>query len=729
MCEDEVAELIAQGQHALWSSGDLRTARAWFERAWTRADQQERPEAKAVAALGLGGLWVREHREDAAWAKVLARQQQAVQQPGLPPELTAALRVRIAAELDFAEGGSARILEALDQARRDGDPEVLAFALSLAHHCLLGPEHAGHRVRLAEELLRAAAHSSRAGDTLAGMLWLTVDQFLAGAPHAERSFTRLREAIKQHDHQAFGFVAAAVEVMLTIRDGRLDRAEELARECAALGERCGDADAATWYRGQLLTIRWFQGRVPELLPSLKEEVNSSALGPLDDSLLSALAVAATAAGDDLVAAGAVARLGRGDLDALPTSSVWLVTLYGAAEAAAQLQDRPLAQKVYRLLEPHRDLPATASLAITCFGSVRQALGLAALTTGDAPAAIDHLRHAVQDNLALGHWPAHCLSLHRLASTLLLHGTAPERAEAAALLIAAQREAARFGMVLPTHPFPAAGSATERPAPAGVGVQVGLLGPVEIVVNGSALPVPGERRRTVLAVLALHAGELVGADRLIDIVWGDDVPRTAANTLQSHISFLRRTLAGAAPIVSHSRGYQLDIAKDAVDVVLAEQLIGAEEALDPSAATVGRLTRALALWRGKALEGVQEHPWLDDQAQRLRQLRLRGEKRLAQAHLLLRQPAQAVTLLTSARREHPLDEQLHEFLMLALYRQGLPSQALRVFAELRTALREELGASPSAPLRDLHTAILRQDAALDPPFQVDISSVPAPSGRV
>lgn len=67
MCEDEVAELIAQGRYALWSSGDFRTARAWFERAWTRADQQDQPEAKAAAALGLGGLWVREHREDAAW--------------------------------------------------------------------------------------------------------------------------------------------------------------------------------------------------------------------------------------------------------------------------------------------------------------------------------------------------------------------------------------------------------------------------------------------------------------------------------------------------------------------------------------------------------------------------------------------------------------------------------------------------------------------------------------
>jgi DNA-binding SARP family transcriptional activator len=712
VCEDEVAGLIAQGQYALWSTGDLRTARAWFERAWTRADQQDRPEARAAAALGLGGLWVREHREDAAWANVLARQQRALEQPDLPPGLSAALKVRIAAELDFAEGAHARILGALEQARRTGDPDLLAFALSLAHHCLLGPEHAEQRVRLAEELLRTAAHSSRPSDALAGMLWLTVDQFLAGNPHAERSFTRLREAIRQQDHQAFGFVAAAVEVMLTIRDGRLERAEELARECAVLGERCGDADAATWYRGQLLTIRWFQGRVQELLPSLKEEVNSSALGPLDDSLLGALAVAATAAGDDLVAAGAVARLGRGDLDALPTSSVWLVTLYGAAEAAAQLQDVPLARKVHQLLAPHRDLPATASLAITCFGSVRQALGLAALTMGDAPAAIDHLRHAVQDNLALGHWPAHCLSLHRLATTLLLHGTAPERAEAAALLSTAEREATRFGMILPTHPFPAAGPSPSGPDP--TEVRVGLLGPVEVAVNGAALSVPGERRRTVLAVLALHAGELVSAERLIDIVWGEEVPRTAANTLQSHISFLRRTLGASVPIVSHSRGYLLDIAREAVDVVLAEHLIGAEEALTPSAGTVGRLTRALSLWRGKPLDGVQEHPWVDDQAQRLRQLRLRGEKRLAQAHLLLRQPAQAVTLLTSARRENPLDEQLHQFLMLALYRQGLPSQALRIFEDLRAVLRDELGASPSGPLRELHTAILRQDAALDLP---------------
>ncbi|GLY28755.1 BTAD domain-containing putative transcriptional regulator [Kineosporia sp. NBRC 101731] len=664
-----------------------------------------------------------EYREDALRARVLARQEWCARHPETPADLALALRARVAAELDYQDGTHARILAVLEKVREVGDPEILATVLSLAHHCLLGPQHGDLRTRLAEELLLTAGRSDRPGDALAGMLWLTVDQYLGGDPHAGRSLARLREALKQHDHQAFGYAAAAIEVMLAIREGQLDRAEVMAAECAALGERCGDADASGWYRGQLITIRWFQGRLGELLPVLRAEVDSYALGAQDDSLFSALAVSAVAAGDDLVAAGAVARLGGPGLgscglSAVPASSAWLVTVNGAAEAAFRLQDRELASTVYRLLIPHQDLPVCGSLAITCFGSAHQALGLAALTVGGVPAGIYHLRRAVQGNLALGHWPAHCLSLHRLGHALLRYGNSQERREASDLLAAAEREAARLGMILPTQPTPMSAPA-RNPEPATTStmnsmseqVRIRLLGTAGIVVNGEVQVIPGRRRRTVLSVLALNAGELVGADRLVDIVWGEKVPRTAANTLQSHVSYLRRVLGPAARIISQSQGYVLDLPRTAVDAGLAEHLIRAQGDGPPTAAGVRPLTEALALWHGEPLGDVESHPWFEVQAQHLGQLRLRGTKMLARAHLLTRQNTRAVDLLTPAVREHPLDEQLYELLMLAHHRQGLSGQALAVFENARATLGSELGADPSGPLRELHIAILRQDPGL------------------
>ena len=98
------------------------------------------------------------------------------------------------------------------------------------------------------------------------------------------------------------------------------------------------------------------------------------------------------------------------------------------------------------------------------------------------------------------------------------------------------------------------------------MQVRLLGPVDLVRHGVARPVPGSRRQALLAVLALHCGEVVNAGRLIDMVW-EEAARPAGNTLQTHLSYLRRALE--VPIVSRATGYVLDLAEDGTDVVAAE----------------------------------------------------------------------------------------------------------------------------------------------------------------
>ena len=725
--------LIRHGNDALHEVGDLRAARSWFEQAHRAADRAGDADAMATAALGIGGLWVHEHREAAAWAQAMSWQRRSLTVPNLSSGLAARLRARVAAEEDYRAGRHAEVLNVLQDARSRDDPQTLAMTLSLAHHCVLGPEHGRVRAALAEELLLTAARTERRIDRLMGMLWRTVDEFLDGDPHAERSLGQLRDALRAGGHLAVEFVVQAVTVMLKIRAGDLVQAEALAAECAARGDVCGDADAAGWYRGQLLAIRWFQGRVGELLPILTEQVHSSSLGALDDSLVAALAVAAATQGDHLCAAGALVRLGRGDLRRVPSSSSWLVTICAAVEAAALLGDVDTAATAYDLLRPFARLPVMVSLAIACLGSVEHTLGVAALTMGDPDRAVAHLRRAVRENLALGHWPAHCLSRHRLAHALSERGGPQDLDDARRETATAEREAARLSMVLPPPDALAArapraeqpGTATTRPAPwtgdgqrtarsADADVQIRLLGPVDITLAGTVYAVPGVRRRTVLAVLALHAGEVVSTDRLVDIVWGERAPRTAATTLQSHVSFLRRVIGARAAILTRSGGYLLDLGAQATDVAAAERLIrSGTQCTDPIDA-IRYLQEALALWRGPPLRDIAGPAWTHDQAQHLSHLRLTAHKALAQARLALGQHAQLAAELDPLTREHPLDEQIHEHLMLALYRDGLQSEALVLYGRLRSALRDGLGIDPSRPLRDLHTAILRQDEALNQP---------------
>ncbi|MET7419611.1 AAA family ATPase [Dactylosporangium sp. NPDC005555] len=401
--------VLARAVAALHDDGDLRTARTLFEQAW-----QESP-GDPQAALGLAGLWVHERRDAAAAALLEHRLARALTTATGPAAIR--LRARIAAEAGYSDGTPDAVLAVLDEARAAGDPVALAETLSLAHHCVLDPAHAGVRHRLARELLGVAAGTGRRGDLLMGMLWHTADLFLAGDLLAERRLTALTDALAERDHLAVGYVAAAMRVMLSIRAGRLEHAEWLAASCADRGRDAGDEDTDGWHGGQLMAIRWFQGRITELLPMFGDLAHAATLSAIDRSPLAGLAVAAAAAGDRARAAAVLARI-RGDgLATLPRGSSWLVTLYGVVEAAHLLGDDALAAEAAALLAPHARLPMTASLAVACFGSAEHALGVAALTTGDLDAAVAHFRAALRDNRTLGHRPAALHSRRRLAESL------------------------------------------------------------------------------------------------------------------------------------------------------------------------------------------------------------------------------------------------------------------------------------------------------------------------
>ncbi|ADJ46549.1 hypothetical protein AMES_4724 [Amycolatopsis mediterranei S699] len=443
---EDTESLLAKGAQALHVDGDLRAAREFFDTAYRRAEEDDQAEAMAAAVVGLSGLWVQEQRTAAGVEVLLARLRRTLTR--CRPGSLAALRVRVrlAGEHDYPIGAHEGMVRMLGEARRSDDPVACAEALSLAHHCVLGPEHGALRRDLAAELLGQSSRSGRRGDLLMGLLWQVADLFLAGDPHAERRLGCLRRELARRDHLAVRFVASAFEVMLAIRAGRFAEAEALASACAARGTAAGDVDATGWFGAQLMAIRWYQGRLPELAALIDEVARSDTLSPNDNSFFAALAVASALAGDFRAAAGAVAKLG--DLDDLPRSSIWLVTVSSAAEAAFLLGDTDLAATTYRLLRPFAGLPVMASLGVACFGSAHHPLGVAALTTGDLDAAVAHFRAAVERNLAIGHWPAVVLSRLRYAQALTLRALPSDVLLARQHHDAALEEAAAMGMAVP-----------------------------------------------------------------------------------------------------------------------------------------------------------------------------------------------------------------------------------------------------------------------------------------
>ncbi|HEX9624253.1 MAG TPA: hypothetical protein VF979_07745 [Streptosporangiaceae bacterium] len=338
----------------------------------------------------------------------------------------------------------------LGEARAAGDPVARAEALSLAHDCLLGPGQGRLRRELATELIGESFRTGRRSDLLVGLLWRTADLFADGDPHAQRQLEELRQELAREDHRGVGFVFAAMDVMLAIRSGDLERAERLAQACARRGEAMGAPQTAAWHAAHLLTIRWYQGRLGEVLPTLSGIVHSPVLSVIDNSMSAVLAVALAEAGDHRAAASALATVCGRDLLELPRSSSWLVTMHSVVEAAHLLRDANTAGRAYDLLLPYADLPMVASLGVTCLGSVHHALGVACLTTGDLDRAVTQLRTAITRNLALAHWPAVVSSRRRLAQALTARAR-PSDALDASRELAAAAEAAAVGLPVPQTP--------------------------------------------------------------------------------------------------------------------------------------------------------------------------------------------------------------------------------------------------------------------------------------
>ncbi|MER6074414.1 BTAD domain-containing putative transcriptional regulator [Streptomyces sp. NPDC001817] len=231
----------------------------------------------------------------------------------------------------------------------------------------------------------------------------------------------------------------------------------------------------------------------------------------------------------------------------------------------------------------------------------------------------------------------------------------------------------------------------------------ILGPMEArTAEGEPLELGGARLRLVLALLLEDVGKVVSTERLIDEVYGDEPPASAANALQSQISRLRRRLGVTIESLPH--GYRLDVDPDAIDAHRFERLARqGHEALSQGdhRRAAALLREALGLWRGPAQTQA---------AARLEELRLAAQEDRIEADLVLGESDALVPELRQLVETYPLRERLSGLLMRALHASGRRAEALTVYEHTRTTLVEELGTDPSAELSRIHQELLRSDGA-------------------
>ncbi|HEY7621757.1 MAG TPA: BTAD domain-containing putative transcriptional regulator, partial [Solirubrobacteraceae bacterium] len=243
------------------------------------------------------------------------------------------------------------------------------------------------------------------------------------------------------------------------------------------------------------------------------------------------------------------------------------------------------------------------------------------------------------------------------------------------------------------------------------MQISVLGPVEVTADGHPVVIRKGKPRALLAVLALNEGSTVSNDRLVEALWGEDPPPTAAKMVQLYVSQVRKALAesgDAAQIVTHGRGYELRLAGGAVDALRFEALVADDLPRE-----------ALALWRGAPLADVAGEPFADTEIRRLEQLHVTALENAIDHDLAAGRHREVLAELEALVAREPLRERLQGQRMLALYRSGHQAQALQAYRDARAALVEQIGVEPGPELRALQEAILRQDPELDPPgFQAD-----------
>jgi predicted alpha/beta hydrolase family esterase len=335
------------------------------------------------------------------------------------------------------------VRQAVDAVRALDQPAATAEALSLLHHLLLAPHDRTEREQVVRELVGVSAQTGSPQHVLKALLWSTADALLTGDRDAPRLLARLRVRADELDHAVFRYVVRVIDIMLLLRAGNIAESEALLDGVHAQGSDAGEVDATTWYAGQLLAVRWLQGRQGEMLEGARTLADSPNVNPANRAFAAVWAALAAAAGNADEARVALARVdpfGSPPLGLAP-SSVWLVTMFAVVEALRDLHDARGAEHAYDLLAPFADVPIMASLAVACFGSPHRCLGWCAVVSGDTARGIRHFHRAIAHDIELGNLPMLAITRAELAGII----ASSDAASACELLANAIDGATRFGM--------------------------------------------------------------------------------------------------------------------------------------------------------------------------------------------------------------------------------------------------------------------------------------------
>lgn len=268
------------------------------------------------------------------------------------------------------------------------------------------------------------------------------------------------------------------------------------------------------------------------------------------------------------------------------------------------------------------------------------------------------------------------------------------------------------------------------------MRISVLGPLEVHGALGAIEIAAPKQRAVLTVLALRAGRPVGLAELMDGVWGDEAPPTAARSLQSHISRLRSAV-GRDVVRSEPGGYVLALSPDSVDVTRFEALVaeGTRNAQEERwEAAAKALAAAGELWRGEALAELGDGALAASALARLTELREAAEEQCAEAVLRSGRATDALAELEALTKRAPLRERRWELLVEALYVTGRQADALRAYQRARDVLAEVLGVEPGLGLREIEARVLAHDPTLDaaaqaPPTTIKTAASELPTGTV
>ncbi|WP_338673606.1 AfsR/SARP family transcriptional regulator [Streptomyces sp. SCSIO 30461] len=254
------------------------------------------------------------------------------------------------------------------------------------------------------------------------------------------------------------------------------------------------------------------------------------------------------------------------------------------------------------------------------------------------------------------------------------------------------------------------------------MRIQVLGPLSAEVDGGSIVPTTGKLRQILALLALYPGRVIPVPTLMEEIWGTQLPQNARTALRTCVLQLRRRLGtstgpgGAGEVLATRHGgYLMRMPPEAVDAHEYEALAGRghsafEDGRDELAA--GLLRKALVLWKGPALAGVQVGPILEIELMRLEESRLVTTERRVDVDLCMGRHAELITELAELIARHPHREGLHAQAMVALYRSGRQTTALDVYRRLRARLVGERGLEPSPQLQRLHQAMITVDPALD-----------------